>query len=241
MTTLREAAQQALEALEALQGGCTDSDDGTVEAITVWCPEIIDALKDALAEPEQKFDHSIGADRFKVVRGTFWWHIKIGDSPTEHGKFRSSAAAQKMADDLLREFRNGAFFQNALAALRVALIEPVGETTLDVSGATCFSATPAKWPEPLKAEMPQDDIIRLAREAGFDPDTPIKGTGEILAWEGHDCVEVSESLKRFAALVTAEKDKEIERLREEVRVLRLYGNKDCTSMADEALKQETPR
>ena len=77
-------------------------------------------LRAALAaprpEPEQKFDHSIGADRFKVVRGIFWWHIKIGDSPTEHGKFRSSAAAQKMADDLLREFRNGAFAQNALAA-----------------------------------------------------------------------------------------------------------------------------
>ena len=52
MTTLREAAQQALEVLEALQGGCTDSDDGTVEAITVWCPEIIDALKAALAEPQ---------------------------------------------------------------------------------------------------------------------------------------------------------------------------------------------
>ena len=51
---LREAAQQALEALESLQGGCTDSDDGTVEAITVWCPEIIDALKAALAEPVQE-------------------------------------------------------------------------------------------------------------------------------------------------------------------------------------------
>lgn len=53
MTTLREAAQQALEALEQLQGGCTDSDDGTVEAITVWCPEVITALRTALAEPEQ--------------------------------------------------------------------------------------------------------------------------------------------------------------------------------------------
>ena len=51
--------------------------------------------------------------------------------------------------------------------------------------------------------MTRDDIIRMAKEAGFDPDTPIKGTGEILAWEGHDCVEVSESLKRFAALVAA--------------------------------------
>jgi len=54
MTDLRTAAQQALEALEALQGGCTDSNDGTVEAITVWCPEIIDALRAALAEPVQE-------------------------------------------------------------------------------------------------------------------------------------------------------------------------------------------
>jgi len=53
MTTLRTAAQQALEALEALQGGCTDSNDGTVEAITVWCPEVIEALKAALEQPEQ--------------------------------------------------------------------------------------------------------------------------------------------------------------------------------------------
>jgi hypothetical protein len=42
------AMRQALDALEQLQGGCTDSDDGTVEAITVWCPEVIDALRAAL-------------------------------------------------------------------------------------------------------------------------------------------------------------------------------------------------
>ena len=57
MTDLRQAAQQALEALESLQGGCTDHDDGTVEAITVWCPEVIDALRTALeqqAEPPQR-------------------------------------------------------------------------------------------------------------------------------------------------------------------------------------------
>lgn len=47
---LRTAAQQALEVLESLQGGCTDSGDGTVEAITVWCPEVIDALRAALAQ-----------------------------------------------------------------------------------------------------------------------------------------------------------------------------------------------
>ena len=52
MSDLRQAAQQALEVLEALQGGCTDSDDGTVEAITVWCPEIIDNLRAALEQPK---------------------------------------------------------------------------------------------------------------------------------------------------------------------------------------------
>lgn len=35
----RKVMQQALETLESLQGGCTDSGDGTVEAITVYCPE----------------------------------------------------------------------------------------------------------------------------------------------------------------------------------------------------------
>jgi len=52
-STLRAAAKQALEALEHLQGGCTDHDDGTVEAITVWCPEVIDALRAALADSER--------------------------------------------------------------------------------------------------------------------------------------------------------------------------------------------
>lgn len=50
----KEAMQMALEALEQLQGGCTDHDDGTVEAITVWCPEVIDALREALAQPAQQ-------------------------------------------------------------------------------------------------------------------------------------------------------------------------------------------
>lgn len=47
---LREAAGNALEVIEALQAGCTDSDDGTVEAITVHCPEVIAALRDALGD-----------------------------------------------------------------------------------------------------------------------------------------------------------------------------------------------
>lgn len=55
MTTItidRAVVEQALEFCETVHGGCTDSDDGTVEAITVWCPELIDALRAALAQPE---------------------------------------------------------------------------------------------------------------------------------------------------------------------------------------------
>jgi hypothetical protein len=47
----RAVVEQALEFCESVHGGCTDSDDGTVEAITVWCPELIDALRAELAEP----------------------------------------------------------------------------------------------------------------------------------------------------------------------------------------------
>lgn len=43
-----------------------------------------------------------------------------------------------------------------------------------------------------------------------------------------------------AGLLCHEAANEIERLREEVQVLRLYGNKDCTAMADEAMKERKP-
>ena len=52
--TKDDALKLALEALEQLQGGCTDHDDGTVEAITVWCPEVISAIEEALAQPAQE-------------------------------------------------------------------------------------------------------------------------------------------------------------------------------------------
>ena len=52
--TKDEALELALEVLEELQGGCTDHDDGTVEALTVYCPEVIDAIKEALAQPAQE-------------------------------------------------------------------------------------------------------------------------------------------------------------------------------------------
>ncbi len=62
--TQRQAVEKAIEALEQLQGGCTDSEDGTVEAITVWCPEVIEALRAALAE---QADDKADAERYRWV------------------------------------------------------------------------------------------------------------------------------------------------------------------------------
>ena len=55
MTKQRKALFAALELLEDLQGGCTDHNDGTVEAITVWTPEIIEQIKEALKDAENLF------------------------------------------------------------------------------------------------------------------------------------------------------------------------------------------
>ena len=52
ITIDRAVLEQALEFCESVHGGCTDSDDGTVEALTVWCPELIDDLRAALAQAE---------------------------------------------------------------------------------------------------------------------------------------------------------------------------------------------
>lgn len=42
--------RQALEIFEYLHGKCTD--DGTVEDVTIWCPEIIAALQERLGIKE---------------------------------------------------------------------------------------------------------------------------------------------------------------------------------------------
>ena len=54
MTNDEKLMQQALEALQNLQGLCSDADDGFIEEITIWTPEIITALNNRLAQPEQE-------------------------------------------------------------------------------------------------------------------------------------------------------------------------------------------
>ena len=136
MTTIiidRALVEQALEALERvdLQSLVPDYGAGHYSVARLDAPQVesaITALHAALAEPVQeprKFDHGIGADRFKVVRGpAYTWCVLIGDSPTKHGKFYTQASAEEMAALLRREFRNGAFVQHeASAALLEALKE----------------------------------------------------------------------------------------------------------------------
>jgi hypothetical protein len=47
--TDRQLMQRAAEALGHLQGLCTDAEDGFVEAVTIWTPDIIDDLNARLA------------------------------------------------------------------------------------------------------------------------------------------------------------------------------------------------
>ncbi len=52
MTNDEKLMQQALDALQNLQGLCSDADDGFIEEITIWTPEIINALNNRLAQLE---------------------------------------------------------------------------------------------------------------------------------------------------------------------------------------------
>jgi len=72
--THTEALRLALDALESLQGGCTDSNDGTVEAFTVWCPEVIDACRAALAAPSVPSGGPVA-----------WVYTGVKADGTEHG------------------------------------------------------------------------------------------------------------------------------------------------------------
>ncbi len=67
-----------------------------------------------------RFDHSIGADRFTVRRGSFWWHVRIGGSTSNVGKFHTKLAAEDMALKMLTAYRDGAFEQYQAARAHAA-------------------------------------------------------------------------------------------------------------------------
>ena len=157
-------------------------------------PKLAAELAQQVQEPAQEpvaavaknatdqFDHAIGADRFKVVRGAFWWHVLIGDSTKEHGKFRSRAGAERMAADLLREFRNGAFVQHtAPPALRAVLaepdIDPVDEYRKGfIDGQIDMRDRPEEQPEP--AQEPVASRLKM-----HSHEVPTTMRTELHSWE----------------------------------------------------------
>ena len=64
------------------------------------------------AEPlTEAFDHSIGEGRYTIHKGAFWWHVRIGDSTANVGRFYTRLDAEDMALKLLTAYRDGAFAQ----------------------------------------------------------------------------------------------------------------------------------
>ncbi len=88
--------------------------------------------------------------------------------------------------------------------------------------------------------MTSDDIIRMAREAGLAFDS--EEYPDI--WQTYMYVG-REEIERFAALIAAEKDKEIERLREVLNKLEYFYDGTIrrypTESEVEAARQEQPR
>lgn len=77
-------------------------------------------LSQPVQQPGAEFDHSIGADRFTVRRGSFWWHVRIGGSTSNVGKFHTKLAAEDMALKMLTAYRDGAFEQYQAARAHAA-------------------------------------------------------------------------------------------------------------------------
>jgi hypothetical protein len=151
--TKDEALDLALEVLEQLQGGCTDHDDGTVEAITVWCPEVIDAIKQALAAPVQEPAFKVG-NLVTLTGGDYpglgQWFVQLWDG--------DEVAARVYGDDREAINRRIAALNNPPAAPTVQ--EPVGEVSghdwstgllyRDLEPGTPLYTTPPAQPAPVQ-------------------------------------------------------------------------------------------
>lgn len=100
------------------------------------------------------FDHALGAGRFTVVKGAFWWHIRIGDSTNNVGKFHSKMAAENMALTLLTAFRDGAYTQYMISLSQQR--KPLTDDQIIDIGNEEHRAMPAGSDE-------QDELLAIAR------------------------------------------------------------------------------
>lgn len=113
------------------------------------------------ASAPEGFNHSIGADRFTAVRGTYWWHVRAGDGTQNIGKFHTKLAAEDMALALLTAFRDGAFMQYQ-AMLGSAPTPPVSED---------------RW-LPIET-APKDVFVLLAGPSGYTTIETVFATGRM--------------------------------------------------------------
>ncbi|CAB4159186.1 hypothetical protein UFOVP703_68 [uncultured Caudovirales phage] len=51
----------------------------------------------------------MAADRYQVVRGAFWWRVKVGDGQQTVGRCHTKEEAERLAAALRTAFLDGAF------------------------------------------------------------------------------------------------------------------------------------
>ena len=118
-------------------------------------------LRASPASVPEGFKHDIGAERFAVVRGSYWWHVRAGNGTQNIGKFHTELSAKEMALTLLTAFRDGAFMQYQ-ADLAAAPTPPVSED---------------RW-QPIET-APKDKFVLLAGPSGYTTIEIVYATGRM--------------------------------------------------------------
>lgn len=66
---------------------------------------------------------AMAADRYQVVRGAFWWRVKVGDGQQTVGRCYTRADAERLAAALRAAFLDGAFVVDELQRYQAAMRE----------------------------------------------------------------------------------------------------------------------
>ena len=122
---------------------------------------VYEAGRASPASVPEGFKHDIGAERFAVVRGSYWWHVRAGNGTQNIGKFHTELSAKEMALTLLTAFRDGAFMQYQ-ADLAAAPTPPVSED---------------RW-LPIET-APKDKFVLLAGPSGYTTIEIVYATGRM--------------------------------------------------------------
>lgn len=152
----REGLVDELEGMRVAFDPASDWHDITGRAIN-W-------IKGELAAPTPAPGRHIdGSDRFKVVRGSYWWSVRIGDGQQTVGKFHTEKAAEDLAFQLLRAFRDGHF----AAALAVEPGNPANQAEPGRVMMSAHALCPTDMPHPKRMQWMADYFLKnVAPPAG---------------------------------------------------------------------------